>query len=196
MARTDIKKTIIEAAKPLFARFAFKKTSVDELARAAGVSKATLYAYFDSKEALFAAVVHSEGTRIFAGMDAAIAAAPTYEAKLRAFFTSFLKLLAESQLIREASSETLAQLLPLARDVSNTLETQGRARLRALVQGGVDTGEFDLEDIELTTRGLNLAAHSLHLVFIHDRDADQATHDIPAFLDILLRGLTKGSLTP
>ncbi len=196
MARTDIRATIIEAAKPLFARFAFKKTSVDELARAAGVSKATLYAYFDSKEALFAAVVRSEGTRIFAGMDAAIAATPTYAAKLRAFFTSFLRLLAESQLIREATSETLAQLLPLARDVSNSFEVQGQARLRALVQGGVDVGEFDSENVDLTTRGLNLAAHSLHLVFIHDRDFDETTHDIPTFLDILLRGLTRGSITP
>lgn len=50
---------IIEAALEVFFRYGFKKTSMDDLARAAGLSRQGLYLYFRTKEALFRdAVAH------------------------------------------------------------------------------------------------------------------------------------------
>ena len=43
---------IIETAETLFHKFGFKKVSMDEIAREAGVTKKTIYAYFPSKEEL------------------------------------------------------------------------------------------------------------------------------------------------
>lgn len=43
---------IIETAGKLFHKFGFKKVSMDEIAREAGVTKKTVYAYFPSKEEL------------------------------------------------------------------------------------------------------------------------------------------------
>ncbi len=48
---------IIEAADRLFARFGFRRTAMDDIAREAGVAKGTLYLYFTSKEALFRALL-------------------------------------------------------------------------------------------------------------------------------------------
>lgn len=48
---------IIEAAAGLFMAQGYGDVSTDAIARAAGVSKATLYAYFPSKEALFATII-------------------------------------------------------------------------------------------------------------------------------------------
>src|SRR5688572_9825799 len=48
---------ILHAATEHFARFGFQQPTMDEVAKAAGVRKATLYAYFDSKSALIGAVV-------------------------------------------------------------------------------------------------------------------------------------------
>lgn len=47
----------IEAAARLFLSKGYAAVSVDTLAREAGMSKATLYAYFEGKDALFAAMV-------------------------------------------------------------------------------------------------------------------------------------------
>jgi AcrR family transcriptional regulator len=44
---------ILEAATGVFLRYGFKKTSMDDLARAAGISRQGLYLYFATKEALF-----------------------------------------------------------------------------------------------------------------------------------------------
>lgn len=48
------------AAWQLFLEHGFSATSMDAVAKAAGVSKATLYSYFPSKEALFAALITAE----------------------------------------------------------------------------------------------------------------------------------------
>ena len=49
--------SIIEAALGVFLRYGFKKTSMDDLARAAGLSRQGLYLHFPTKEALFKAMV-------------------------------------------------------------------------------------------------------------------------------------------
>ena len=43
---------IIETARNLFHKFGFKKVSMDEIAKEAGVTKRTIYMYFSSKEDL------------------------------------------------------------------------------------------------------------------------------------------------
>jgi AcrR family transcriptional regulator len=59
------REAILEAATQVFLRYGFKKTSMDDLARAAGLSRQGLYLHFATKEALFKeALVHVvEATR-------------------------------------------------------------------------------------------------------------------------------------
>lgn len=53
----DVKRLkIVEAAAARFARFGYEATAMDDVAQAAGVSKGSLYDYFEDKEDLFYAV--------------------------------------------------------------------------------------------------------------------------------------------
>lgn len=54
---------IIEAARELFLEHGYAATSMDVVAQRAGVSKATVYARFESKERLFADMIEREGER-------------------------------------------------------------------------------------------------------------------------------------
>lgn len=59
MTEADARKlTILDAATGVFLRYGFKKTSMDDLARAAGLSRQGLYLHFATKEDLFKAGVH------------------------------------------------------------------------------------------------------------------------------------------
>jgi AcrR family transcriptional regulator len=62
--------SILAAAKRMFLESGFGAVSMDALARAAGVSKATVYAHFASKEELFGAVIGRECERYFAEFSA------------------------------------------------------------------------------------------------------------------------------
>ncbi len=58
--RPPRRRRLLAAAAELFARWGFDKTSLDEVARAAGVSKGAIYLEFPNKDALFKAVVYRE----------------------------------------------------------------------------------------------------------------------------------------
>jgi AcrR family transcriptional regulator len=54
------RRQIVEGARTIFLQHGFDAASMNDIARAAGVSKGTLYVYFDNKEQLFEAIVHEE----------------------------------------------------------------------------------------------------------------------------------------
>lgn len=59
--RSDEKaRQILDGARRVFLADGFDAASMNEIARVAGVSKGTLYVYFDSKQALFAATIRDE----------------------------------------------------------------------------------------------------------------------------------------
>ncbi len=67
LASADIspkRQAVIDAAAKLFMAHGYGQVSMDSVARAAGVSKATLYAYFTSKDQLFAGVIGGACGRI------------------------------------------------------------------------------------------------------------------------------------
>ena len=47
------REAVLKAATAIFLRYGFKKTSMDDVAQAAGVSRQGLYLYFDTKDLLF-----------------------------------------------------------------------------------------------------------------------------------------------
>jgi len=55
--RERIRALLLDTGEELFASQGLKKTSLDELVAPAGVAKGSFYAFFDSKEALYAAVM-------------------------------------------------------------------------------------------------------------------------------------------
>lgn len=54
---------VLDGARKVFMRDGFERASVDDIAREAGVSKATIYAYFPDKQRLFLEVVRGECLR-------------------------------------------------------------------------------------------------------------------------------------
>src|ERR1700685_4585989 len=54
------RRQIVEGARSIFLAQGVDAASMNDIARAAGVSKGTLYVYFDNKEQLFEAIVREE----------------------------------------------------------------------------------------------------------------------------------------
>jgi AcrR family transcriptional regulator len=75
---------LADAALRLVARYGLAKLTLDDVAREAGCSRATLYRYYPGKQALLAAVVATETARLRAGLDEAMGEVTTLEEALRA----------------------------------------------------------------------------------------------------------------
>src|ERR1700753_3833872 len=71
--RPEKTEKIVEAASQLFLEQGYGAVSMDQIARDAGVSKATVYAHFESKENLFAAIIQDGCTAYAEGIVPAVA---------------------------------------------------------------------------------------------------------------------------
>lgn len=76
---------IIDAGRHLFARRGYHQTTLDDVAEAVELGKATLYGYFDSKELLFESVLEDSFSTMKAIADAAMLGRGTLEERIRMF---------------------------------------------------------------------------------------------------------------
>ncbi|GAA5177156.1 TetR/AcrR family transcriptional regulator [Rugosimonospora acidiphila] len=63
---------MLDAAVAVFSAVGFHNASMDEIAARAGISKPMVYAYLGSKEELFIACLHREGTRLMEAIVSAV----------------------------------------------------------------------------------------------------------------------------
>jgi AcrR family transcriptional regulator len=84
---TDRRRAILDAAAATLLRYGFRKASVDEVARLAGISRQGLYLHFPTKDSLFTATINHLLEQSIATSRAALAAAgvPLEDRILNAF---------------------------------------------------------------------------------------------------------------
>ena len=70
MPRAEREQRMLDAAGRAFARDGYHDSSMDEIARVAGISKPMLYNYFGSKEGLYVAYVRRSGRTLLQQMRA------------------------------------------------------------------------------------------------------------------------------
>ncbi len=103
---------LIEAALTCVARCGVSKTTLDDVAREAGVSRATLYRVFRGKRELFGAVVEQEAALLSLGLEIAAAEATDLEGVLVALATTASRALSEHAPLRTVMLMEPELLLP------------------------------------------------------------------------------------
>lgn len=141
------------AALSLFVEKGFSATRLEDVAARAGVSKGTLYLYFDSKEALFKAVIQ-EGILPVVAENEAIAAQHTGTsfnllAKLLDNWWGKIGLTDFAGIPKLMVAE--ARNFPeVARFYYENVICRGRALVGAALERGMASGEFRRMDVETT----------------------------------------------
>nr|WP_314872379.1 TetR/AcrR family transcriptional regulator [uncultured Pseudomonas sp.] len=82
----DVRDQVIQAAMQHFAHYGYEKTTVSDLAKAIGFSKAYIYKFFDSKQAIGEVICANRLAMIRQLVTTAIADAPTAAEKIRRLF--------------------------------------------------------------------------------------------------------------
>src|SRR6201996_6214699 len=90
MPRAEREQRMLDAAGRAFARDGYHDASMDEIARAAGISKPMLYNYFGSKEGLYLAYIQHSGRALLRGLREAASPDASAGERLRAGILAFL----------------------------------------------------------------------------------------------------------
>lgn len=153
-AKDERRQAFLTAALDEFFERGFAAARMDDIARRAGLSKGALYLYFESKEALFTALIDTIAAPNVERLERAAAAAPSAAAALHALMTLAPRLIRDTPLPRVAKV-ILADSRAFP-DVVRRYRTQIVDRVLGIVAGilarGQESGELAVEDPKLTAR--------------------------------------------
>ena len=135
------RRAILDAATQVFARYGFRRASIDDVARQADVAKGTVYLYFASKEALFASVVEAVLDEIDRRARAA-AKLGSLEERLVAALAAKFAYLQDLVMRSPHAAELLDSSGALTREQVAAEERRYERRLTALVKRAEADGEL------------------------------------------------------
>ena len=127
--RIERAQRILEAARELVLRWGYDKTTIDDVARGAGVAKGTIYLHWSSREDLFAALLRWDRAEMVDAVRRALHADPV-SATLPGLFSHLAREIHRRPLLRAVlaqDSEVLGKLLQRKQDGGTTPETIGRS---------------------------------------------------------------------
>lgn len=178
---------IVSVARDLFAAQGYAGTSIEDIARQAGVAKGALYHHFSGKDALFRAVYEAVLSEAVSSMLAATAAETDLWASVHAGLSAFLDACLEPAFRRIVvlDSVTVLQQGVQDGDVGEVELPMLRSVLAPLVDGQILAGVAVEPLAHVALGGLYGAA--LYIARAHDPAT--ARREVDAVLDSLIRGL-------
>lgn len=150
MSETNTKENIIENASKVFLKNNYQNMKTAEIARAAGVSEATLYKYFDSKKDIFIAVLKKFNNEIDSIFFCGIEKQNTISKNLYELGKNFHDKLKDNtlnyKLVYKAYSEIEDEDIKIV--ISETFDII-ILRIKDMLQWGVDKREVFLTKIDI-----------------------------------------------
>ncbi|WP_265557085.1 TetR/AcrR family transcriptional regulator [Serratia grimesii] len=188
----SVRDQVVAAATEYFGHYGYEKTTVSDLAKAIGFSKAYIYKFFESKQAIGEVICSNRLAMIMALVDSAIADSPTASEKLRRLF----KALSETSSDLFFHDRKLYDIAAVAaRDQWPSVKSH-EAHLLQIIQQilreGRESGEFERKT------PMDEAASAIYLVMCPYVNPVQLQYNLETAGEaaVLLSGLILRSLSP
>jgi TetR/AcrR family transcriptional regulator, mexJK operon transcriptional repressor len=185
---------ILAAAHTLFLQQGYGDTSMDAIARRAAVSKATLYSHFDSKAALFAALIVTECRHLSDAIGRRELDEPDIRSTLLAVAHDFNNLLCAGDgltMFRIVVAEA-PRFPELGRIFYESGPTVMIDRVAAILRRAADRGLLEVLDPRIAAiQFISLVRGELHLRCMLDLSTNPG-HYIEASVDLFLAGYRAG----
>lgn len=194
--REERMRTIRVAALDVFAAQGFAAARLDDVARAAGVAKGTIYLYFKSKDDLFEAIVKSTIGVVLANFEQVVAVSPAPASEMLRMMGRVIATAIEDGDRRRVLHLVLsegARFPAIADFYHREIISRGMRLMRVIIAKGIDSGEFKSDELARFPQlamAPALVAVIWAVVFERIETLD-ASAMLEAHFDLLLRAITK-----
>jgi AcrR family transcriptional regulator len=185
--RQQRRERIVQAAIALFNRYGFRKTTLEDIAKEAGVGKATLYHYVEGKEELLAEMVERLFQRFKKRLDEVVALNVSSREKLVRYADAWLSHHREMQESSAMSLEERMEQFPDMHRHIRRFHIMEHKVMCALLQEGIDQGDFRAVAVEQVATLLVAAFKGM--VAELWRKPGEYPPVAKGFLDVLFNGL-------
>lgn len=194
-----IQEQILQAARQLFQQHGLSKVTMDDVAKAIGKGRSSLYYYYKSKDEIFDAVMDAEIAAILTEMTRAVGQASSLEQKVRAFFVTKLEMLGKRRSYFNSidvgmDAEEMSNFTKAKHAIHGRIIKQEGILLRQLITEGMEKGELramDQKDLNVLIFVLLSSLHGLKREIIHEDDFSLIKPAIDTLTNLILHGLEK-----
>lgn len=183
---------ILSAARDIFSRFGFRKTTLDEIARSVNMGKSSLYYYYSGKEELFKAIVDKEAQLFKESLIKKISSEKTAKNKLHSYIVFRMVNMSRLANFYEAIRADYMGHYDFINDIRQKYDSEELALIQNILIEGKVRNEFSsLENPELATMAIVTAMKGLEypLLISERQNEEELTKHIEALLNILFYGI-------
>ena len=182
------RESILEAAAHIFGEKGFHATSMQDIAEAVNLQKASLYYHFESKQEILIALLDYALDLINSRLEAVLGQSLTPDEKLRQAMVSYLETIAENQSLSAVLLLEIRSLDPELRDRHAMRREKFERLWKDLIIEGEQAGIFNNVDPSLTGRAI-LGVMNWTVTWYRNNGPRSATEIANMFADLLLQGL-------
>jgi len=143
--QSQTREALVRVSFDLFGRHGFDGVSIDQISRAAGLSKGAMYWYFRNKEALFVECLKRLRKLLIAHIYAPTAATDEPRGKMQLFFRGIRAMLLEIEDLESVSGLMIGLERidrPLVQQFRHELITEAESYIREILEHGQSAGVF------------------------------------------------------
>ena len=180
---------ILDAAGRTFGRYGYRKTTVGDIVREAGMARATVYKYFSTKDEMFRAVIDREVDDIVVTVRAAVEKEATSYDRMRAALRTHTAALREKVNVFRLTVEALPDVIARTHADSNRVVQEAFNLYTWIIEEGVKSGEIEAEDVEITAWSIILAFKGVFITTVTGQMPELTERVAETLLDIIWNGL-------
>jgi AcrR family transcriptional regulator len=184
--REVIEEHLLEVAAKRFASNGYRQTTLEEIARQAGVAKASMYRYFENKQELLCKIVLKVADSFTRDYQPILAAPLPPQEKLRRTVQRLLRTIGENLDLSTVFYGEEGYLPPKLRAEIMEVRQRFAADLESILREGMDKGVFRVMDAKLVVYAIVGMCEWLHKWY---EPAQGRLEDIAgAFMELIERG--------
>lgn len=182
---------IISTAGQIFSRYGFRKTTMEEIAKALKKGKSSIYYYYNSKEEIFEAVVLREANSLRTQLTGAIKEVDSPIDKLKAYVWVRMKAFEKLSNYYNAIFDKDLDHFEFIEKVREKYDREELAILRLILYTGARRGYFRANGSEFTAMAVQTALKGLEVPLFWKRRHVDMESRMEAILDVLFNGILK-----
>ena len=171
MSISKTRTRLVDVARMLFAKNGVANTTMNDIAVASGKGRRTLYTYFNSKEEIFSAVIESELERLSDKLDEVAARNIRPQDKIIELIYTHLSLIRETVVRNGNLRAEFFRNIWLVEGVRKKFDSEEISIFRRVYEEGNESGDFDIDNIELVADITHYCIKGLEVPFIYGRIA-------------------------
>ncbi len=187
--KEEYRKKIIIIAGQIFSRYGFKKTTMEEIARALRMGKSSVYYYFRSKEEIFEAVVLYEANILRSELTTAIKSVESPVDKMRNYVFVRMKSFEKLSNYYNTIFDRNLDHFDFIENIRARYDREELAILRLILYLGARRKVFRIENSEYTALAVQTALKGLEVPLFWQKKELNIEMRLNAILDVLFYGI-------